>query len=180
MQVRTWLISLACLCTLLVACQKAPVEVQKHPYTEEELVKAHLDESFSTFITALDLDSTAVKRPERFVLENSSVSLDLLGENPAVVYRLKRHGESMLVVRYYWRLGVVKASLHGGITIQGPILPPELRVYDQGSEVAKLEYDRGLSCLVFRFPDGTAYALNSLLISEALIDFLIENVLSTE
>lgn len=132
------------------------------------------------FITALDLDSTAVKRPERFVLENSSVSLDLLGEHPAVVYRLKRHGESVLVVRYYWRLGVLKASLYGGITIQGPILPLDLRVYDQGSEVAKLEMDTGLACLVFRFPDGTAYALNSLLISDALVDYLIKNVLSTE
>jgi hypothetical protein len=53
-------------------------------------------------------------------------------------------------------------------------------VYDQGSEVAKLEMDTGLACLVFRFPDGTAYALNSLLITDALVDFLIKNVLSTE
>ena len=97
---RKWCLCIACLGALLVACKKTPVEVPKHPYTQEELVKAHLDESFSAFITALDMDSTAVKRPERFVLENSSVSLDLLGENPAVVYRLKRHGESMLVVRY--------------------------------------------------------------------------------
>ena len=177
---RKWCLCIACLGALLVACKKTPAEVPKHPYTQEELVKAHLDDSFSAFITALDLDSTAVKRPERFVLENSSVSLDLLGENPAVVYRLKRHGESMLVVRYYWRLGVVKASLYGGIAIQGPILPPDLRVYDQGSEVAKLEMDTGLACLVFRFPDGTAYALNSLLITDALVDFLIKNVLSTE
>ena len=167
---RKWCLCIACLGALLVACNKTPAEVPKHPYTQEELVKAHLDDSFSAFITALDLDSTAVKRPERFVLENSSVSLDLLGEHPAVVYRLKS----------YWRLGVVKASLYGGIAIQGPILPPDLRVYDQGSEVAKLEMDTGLACLVFRFPDGTAYALNSLLITDALVDFLIKNVLSTE
>jgi hypothetical protein len=70
--------------------------------------------------------------------------------------------------------------MYGGITIQGPILPLDLRVYDQGSEVAKLEMDTGLACLVFRFPDGTAYALNSLLISDALVDYLIKNVLSTE
>lgn len=179
MQVRPWLISLACLCTLLVACQKAPVEVQKHPYTEEELVKAHLDESFSAFITALDLDSTVVKQPEKFILENSSISTDW-ADRGAITYQLKRHGRAVLLVRYYVLSGEVLASLYGGIAIKGTIVPSDLHVYDQDKEVAKLEYDRGLSCLVFRFPDGTAYALNSLLISEALIDFLIENVLSTE
>lgn len=181
MQVRTWLISLACLCTLLVACQKAPVEVQKHPYTEEELVKAHLDESFSAFITALDLDSTVVKQPEKFILKNSSISTDW-ADRGAITYQLRRHGRAVLLVRYYVLSGEVLASLYGGIAIKGTILPPpaDLHVYDMDKDVAKLEFDRGLSCLVFRFPDGTAYALNSLLISEALIDFLIENVLSTE
>ena len=178
---RKWCLCIACLGALLVACKKTPVEVPKHPYTQEELVKAHLDESFSAFITALDLDSTAVKRPERFILQNSSISTDW-ADRGAITYQLKRHGRAVLLVRYYVLSGEVLASLYGGIAIKGTILPPpaDLHVYDMDKDVAKLEFDRGLSCLVFRFPDGTAYALNSLLISEALIDFLIENVLSTE
>lgn len=176
---RKWCLCIACLGALLVACKKTPVEVPKHPYTQEELVKAHLDESFSAFITALDLDSTVVKQPEKFILKNSSISTDW-ADRGAITYQLKRHGRAVLLVRYYVLSGEVLASLYGGIAIKGTIVPSDLHVYDQDKEVAKLEFDRGLSCLVFRFPDGTAYALNSLLISEALIDFLIENVLSTE
>jgi len=179
MQIKKWLIFLACLSTLLVACQKAPVEVSKHPYTEEELVKAHLDESFTKFVNALDLDSTVVKQPEKFILENSSIATNW-ADRGAIIYRLKRHGRVVLLVRFYVMSGELSASLYGGIAIKGTIVPADLHVYDDDKDVAKLEYDRGLSCLVFRFPDGTGYALNSLLISEALIDFLIENVLSTE
>lgn len=167
------------LSVLLAACNKTPVEVPKHPYTEEELVKAHLDESFSAFVTALDLDSTAVKNPARFVLVNSDVHANLLFR-PAIIYQLKRHRKVVMELWFYPLERKVEASLEGGISIKGPVLPSDLHVYDQGKDVAKLELDRDLACLVFRFPDGTAYALNSLIISEALIDFLIEHVLSTE
>lgn len=51
---RKWCLCIACLGALLVACKKTQVEVPKHLYTEEELVKAHLDASFSAFVTALD------------------------------------------------------------------------------------------------------------------------------
>lgn len=176
---RKWCLCIACLGALLVACKKTPVEVPKHPYTQEELVKAHLDESFSAFITALDLDSTVVKQPEKFILKNSSISTDW-ADRGAITYQLKRHGRAVLLVRYYVLSGEVLASLYGGIAIKGTIVPSDLHVYDQDKEVAKLEFDLGLACLVFRFPDGTAYALNSLLITDALVDFLIKNVLSTE
>ncbi len=53
---RKWCLCIACLGALLVACNKTPAEVPKHPYTQEELVKAHLDEFFSAIATDENLD----------------------------------------------------------------------------------------------------------------------------
>lgn len=176
---RKWCILVACLGALLAACNKTPVEVVKHPYTEQERVKAHLDSCFAEFVTALDLDSTMVKHPERFLLLNSRIETDWL-DRGIVLYQLSRHGRTVLRIQYRVQTGELWALLYGGIAIRGTMLPMDLHVYDNGTDVAKLEYDLRLPALVFRFPDGTTYALSSLLISEALVDFLIEHVLSTE
>jgi len=182
-----------CLLGVLSACRKADSspEPQEHPFTEEELVKRHLDQSFSAFVTAMDLDSTITKDPKQFIMDNSSVSIDLT-DRGALVYELKRHLKTVLEARFYPLTGEVSSSLYGGISIRGTIKPAlslkwedwekkwDLDVYDEGKAVAKLGVEPGLSTFVFRFPDGTSYAVSSLLISEALLDYLIENVLSTE
>jgi len=174
------------------ACSKVPApEPQEHPFTETELVKKHLEESMAPFFTILDIDSTAVKDPRKFIRDNSSVKLDLF-DRGAVVYRLKRNRVTAMEARFYLLYGKVDTRLYGGVSIKGTISPvwslswddweaaSDIKVYDQGTAVARLGYEPGLSTLVFRFSDGTSYALKSYLLSDSLIDYIIENVLSTE
>ena len=181
-----------CFCAGVFACSKAPApEPQEHPFTETELVKKHLEESMAPFFTILDIDSTAVKDPRQFIRENSSVDVDWQ-DRGAVVYRLERNRVTALEARFYLVTGEVSAHLYGGVGIMGTISPvwslswddweagTDIKVYDQGTAVATLGYEPGLSTLVFRFSDGTSYALNSYLLSESLIDYIVENVLSTE
>ena len=168
-----------CLGVVFFACKKTPApEVQEHAFTEAEQVKVHLEESFDAFFAALDID-------------NSSVRLDL-ADRGAVVYRLERNGQKAMEARFYPVSGEVSAVLHGGVAFKGRINPvwstrwedweaaSDVKVYDQGTEVAKLGYEPGLYSLVLRFADGTSYALNAYLLSESLMDYLIENVFSTE
>ena len=186
------LLVLLCLFAGVAACNKAPApEPPEHPFTETELVKKHLEESMAPFFTILDIDSTAVKDPRKFIRDNSSVDVDWQ-DRGAVVYRLERNRVTALEARFYLVTGEVSAHLYGGVGIMGTISPAwsldwgdweaasDIKVYDQGTAVATLGYEPGLSTLVFRFSDGTSYALNSYLLSESLIDFIIENVLSTE
>lgn len=189
---RKQLLVLFCLWAGVLACNKAPEpEPQEHPFTETELVKAHLEESLAPFFEILDIDSTAVKDPRKFIRDNSSVKLDLF-DRGAVVYRLERNRVTAMEARFYLLYGKVDTRLYGGVSIKGTISPvwslswddweaaSDIKVYDQGTAVARLGYESGLSSPVFRFPDGTSYALNSYLLSESLIDYIIENVLSTE
>ncbi len=181
-----------CFCAGVFACSKVPApEPQEHPFTETELVKKHLEESMAPFFTILDIDSTAVKDPRKFIRDNSSVKLDLF-DRGAVVYRLKRNRVTAMESRFYLLYGKVDTRLYGGVSIKGTISPvwslswddweaaSDIKVYDQGTAVARLGYEPGLSTLVFRFSDGTSYALKSYLLSDSLIDYIIENVLSTE
>ncbi|MBO5595349.1 MAG: hypothetical protein J5917_01085 [Bacteroidales bacterium] len=181
-----------CLGVVFFACKKTPApEVQEHAFTEAEQVKVHLEESFDAFFAALDIDSTVVKNPRRFIWDNSSVRLDL-ADRGAVVYRLERNGQKAMEARFYPVSGEVSAVLHGGVAFKGRINPvwstrwedweaaSDVKVYDQGMEVAKLGYEPGLYSLVLRFADGTSYALNAYVLSESLMDYLIENVFSTE
>lgn len=181
-----------CFCAGVFACSKAPApEPQEHPFTETELVKAHLEESLAPFFEILDIDSTAVKDPRKFIRDNSSVKLDLF-DRGAVVYRLERNRVTAMESRFYLLYGKVDTRLYGGVSIKGTISPvwslswddweaaSDIKVYDQGTAVARLGYEPGLSTLVFRFSDGTSYALKSYLLSDSLIDYIIENVLSTE
>lgn len=181
-----------CFCAGVFACSKVPApEPQEHPFTETELVKKHLEESMAPFFTILDIDSTAVKDPRKFIRDNSSVKLDLF-DRGAVVYRLERNRVTAMESRFYLLYGKVDTRLYGGVSIKGTISPvwslswddweaaSDIKVYDQGTAVARLGYEPGLSTLVFRFSDGTSYALKSYLLSDSLIDYIIENVLSTE
>lgn len=181
-----------CLGVALIACKKTPApEPPEHPFTEAERIKVHLDEALVPFYEALDIDSSAVNNPRRFVWENSSVGMDLL-DRGAVVYRLEKNGLMAMEARFYLAFGEVEAFLRGGISVKGRLSPvwslrwddweaaSDIRVYDQGTAVAKLGYEPGLSSLVLRFPDGTSYALNTYLLSDAIIDYLVENVFSTE
>ncbi|MBO4624403.1 MAG: hypothetical protein J5646_02785 [Bacteroidales bacterium] len=178
---------------LLAGCQKLPEEVQEdmHPFTQEELHKKQLDEAFAPFVEALELDTITDYRGE--VLANSHISLRLSG----IVYTYEKNGKTLLEVRY--RLRRFTADFYGGITLEGKITPSistdledliHADVYNYGIRVASLgfetyEYTEAGETVqqlvpVFRFDDGTSYAVRSLLLVDPLIDYLLEYVLSTE
>lgn len=194
----------AAVAVLFVGCRKTGREqVLEHPFTEQELVKHHVEESFSAFVVAMDLDSTILKDPVKYINDHSTISTDL-GDRGAVIYRLINNNLVVLEARFYL-LSVparMEASLYGGLEVRGTVSPTfslswdkweenwDLKVYDNGTAVANLGVEPysyteagqtfNLPQPVLRYPDGTSYALSSLLIIEPLVDYLIENVVSTE
>lgn len=178
----------------LAGCQKQPPQASdtKHPFTQEELRKKQLDEAFTPFIEALDLESVTDYRQE--VRKNSHVRLKL---NGTIVYTYVKNGKTLIEFNYRFRR--FTADLYGGISLKGswrPRLSDDLEDYIDadvlldGEKVATLgfetyEYTESgetvrRTVAVFRFDDGTSYAVRSLLLIEPLIEYLLENVLSTE
>lgn len=178
--------------------KEEPVQPKKHVLTPEEQVKQHLDDTFSEFVVALDPDT--MEWTEDYILSHSTLDIELDG---TFVYRFIRDNNVLLTVRLNlnrenWK---VEAKLLGGLEVKGyvkPTLSPDwtewennwdLDVYDQGTAVAKLgvevfsRYQAAEADLqlvpVFRFPDGTSYSVTTLVLIEPLIDYLLENVLST-
>ena len=181
---------LAGLCVL--SCTEDPVVVPEHHLTEQERKKQHLDESFSAFASMIDLKD--VEDAREFIRQNSEVSLGL---DLSIVYTLRQDGETLVRLRF--RMGsplsfLVDGTLYGGLELHGSFQPfihsdPEhweeywdIHVFDNGEDVATL----GVETLdqeivpVLRFPDGTSYSLSTLLLIEPLVDYLLENVFSTE
>lgn len=177
-----------------LACNKQPEDPPQHEPTEEEQVKLHLEATFSTFATKLDLESSASIK--EYIVKNSVISMGMDG---SVLYNLRQNGESMLWLKLRY-LDVDKWSLdgdlYGGLEFHGFLNPlsmliggpkhweaySDIHVYDQGKDVAKLGleiYDLGYIA-VFRFPDGTSYSITTVLLIEPLIDYLLEHVVSTE
>lgn len=178
--------------------KEEPVQPKEHVLTPEEQVKQHLDDTFSEFVVALDPDT--MEWTEDYILSHSTLDIELDG---TFVYRFIRDNNVLLTVRLNlirenWK---VEAKLLGGLEVKGyvkPTLSPDwsewennwdLDVYDQGTAVAKLgvevfsRYQAAEADLqlvpVFRFPDGTSYSVTTLVLIEPLIDYLLENVLST-
>lgn len=190
------LISLAL--AVLGCTGEEPVQPKEHELTPEEQVKQHLDDTFSEFVVALD--PATMEWTEDYILTHSTLDLELDG---TFVYRFIRDNTILVTVRLNlirgdWR---VEAKLHGGLEVKGYVKPTlsvdwtewennwDLDVYDQGTAVAKLGVEAfsrqnagevELQLVpVFRFPDGTSYSVTTLVLIEPLIDYLLENVLST-
>ncbi len=171
---------------LAAGCDKTPVETepQLHEFTKEELRKKKVDDAFSVFFHYLDLDAAA--DPWREVVNHSHISVPEMGHLRYTYVRGDLTLISMDVV-----LNTFKAELYRGIRIEGEYpseTPPA--VYIDGEQVASLDFvwyeyrDSGKMnrqlVPVFRFDDGTTYAVSGILLVEPLIEFLLKNVLSTE
>lgn len=199
---------LCCCCLAVWACNQAEPSPKEHPFTEQELVKKHLDDSFAKFFESLDVES--VEDWEAYVWQYSTVSIDLDG---SVVYRFRKGDITQLSIRVrkgasYW---IMEAQLYGGIRMSGHLtagqlelpeeFPPDwnwrileqfwdIDVYDNYVWVAKLGMESyayteagkasNIPVMVFRFPDGTSYAVTTVLLVEPLMDYLIKHVFSTE
>ena len=180
---------------VLAACSEKPVEEDPtHGLTPQEQKKQHLEESFSAFVQVLDLEETADAR--EYIVKHSEVSMGL---DRSIIYELRQDGLSLLLLRFrYLELDnwLVDGDIYGGLEVHGSLQPLQLiaggletwdqytdiHVFDGGEDVAFLGlevYDMGF-IPVFRFPDGTSYSITTVILIEPLIDYLLENVLSTE
>ncbi len=181
---------------LLPGCaQKEAPQPEEHPNTQEELVKKHLDDTFSKFIVALDPES--VEWTAEYLAEHSRVTIFPSG---TIAYYFRKDGKTLLSADFRAEDGdwYTKVSFFGGMRMEGTVKPTlsidweewennwDIDVYDGEDAVAKLGivsyvYSGQLIPMpVFRFPDGTSYSVTTVLIIEPLIDYLLENVLSTQ
>jgi len=174
------------LLVLLVACQKQPdvQETDMHEFTQEELQKKKVDDSFTLFFEAFKLDE--VQNPRLEIIRNSHVSIPKLG---TIRYTYVKDGVTLLSMDV--RGGTLSADLYGGIHVEGQSLDGEgAAVYIDGERTATVELiwyeykENGETTRkltpVFLFDDGTTYAVNSVLLVEPLIDYLLKNVFKTE
>jgi len=169
---------------LFAACQKPQAEEwnDMHPFTEEELRKQQLDQAFAVFVDSLDLASA--ENPRQELLRNSRIRLRWDG---TIRYTYTKN--NLVLVQLDYRRRKVDAVLYGGIGIKGTLGSP-LQVYVEETYMADLVMERFESVEsgqsrtqllpVLQFPDGSSYAVTSLLLVEPLIDYLLENVFSTE
>ena len=172
-------------CLLAAGCDKEPeAEPVLHEFTEEELRKKAVDDAFTVFFQYLDLESA--QDPWREVVTHSHVAVP----EPGVLRYTYVRGDLTLIDMDV-RLNQFTASLYRDIRIEGeyPGEDPPI-VYIGDERVATLgfvwyEYrDSGEThrelVPVFRFDDGTSYAISGVLLVEPLIEFLLKNVFSTE
>lgn len=161
----------------LVACGKEDVFVPVHELTEQEQQKQLVADRLDPFFALLD--PASIEDPVAFVRQNSQVAIGLDGR---LIYRLKKEGEDLIYATFVLKENriLVEARLYGGLRIAGYF--PDLYVYADGERVAALgiEWLESRPLVVLRYPDGTSYALSSLLITDALLDYLLDNVFSTE
>ena len=202
------LLYLCCCCLAVWSCSQDEPAPKEHAFTEQELVKKHLDESFSLFFESLEVEE--VEDWEAYVRKYSTVSVDLDG---SVVYRFRKGSITQLSLRVRKESSkwTMEAQFYGGIRMSGRLtlgqfelpeeFPPDwnwhileqlwdIDVYDNYVWVAKLGLESyayteagkvsNIPILVFRFPDGTSYSVTTVLLVEPLMDYLIKNVFSTE
>ena len=180
------------LAIVMTGCKKTDDPLtEEREFTAEEEVKRHLDDTFSTFVEKLQSLSPDEASLARDIIQCSHISLR---DFRYVVYSFEKDGTVLISAQF--RPGLLswdmKMTLYGGLQVIGTVnLTPSLKwedweknwdldVYDQGVAVAKLGIERyeDSPIFVFRFPDGTSYAVDTLLIVQPLVEYLIENVLS--
>lgn len=184
---------------LAASCNKQiqPEGTDMHEFTQEELQKKKLDDAFSLFIEALQPESVTDWKQE--IKDNSQIYFPTL---TSIRYLYTKDGKEIIsaeitsvkidIIERTFQSARFSAKFYGGMEIVGTIpiqgtrpqvlvdgvpmatLGLELREYKENGEV-KVDI-----LPVFRFPDGTSYAVTGILLVEPLIDYLIENALSTE
>ena len=163
---------------LLAGCNKSPVTegTDMHEFTQEELQKKRLDDAFTVFFKKFNLDK--VDNPTAEILSNSKVTVPSVG---VIRYTYTKNGLTLISMDV--GTGGFKATLHGGIRLEGIGLGETgTKVFIDGDQLATLDMVlyNNVPTPVFRFPDGTTYAVTGVLLVEPLIDFLLKNVFSTE
>ena len=163
---------------VLAGCQQEPAPVPEHHLTAQELEKQQVADALDLFLEKLD--PASITKPSAFIMDNSSISMALDG---SIVYRLRKGDATLITATFHvkdknWK---VNARLYGGIQIMGSS-QSELEVCLDGEKkaVMGIEWMDLYPLIVLKYPDGTSYALTSFLVSEALLDFLMSHVLSTE
>lgn len=162
----------------LAGCNKPPVTegTDMHEFTQEELQKKRLDDAFTLFFKKFNFEK--VDNPTAEILANSKVTIP----SPGVIrYTYTKNGLTLISMDV--SAGSFEANLHGGIRLEGVGLGESgTKVFIDGDQLATLDiiiYNK-VPTPVFRFPDGTTYAVTGVLLVEPLIDFLLKNVFSTE
>lgn len=163
---------------LLAGCNKSPVTegTDMHEFTQEELQKKRLDDAFTVFFKKFNLDK--IDNPTAEILANSKVTIPSLG---VLRYTYTKNGLTLISMDV--GTGGFEATLHGGIRLEGVALGENgTKVFIDGDQLATLDIIlyNNVPTPVFRFPDGTTYAVTGVLLVEPLIDFLLNNVFSTE
>ncbi len=163
---------------ILAGCvkQSVPEGTDMHEFTQEELQKKQVDDAFASFFAALKLDT--VQDPAQEVLKNSRITIPKLG---VVRYTYVKDGVTVIVLDA--KLGSFRADLYGGIHLEGDsLLDGGTAVFMNNTQVATIGYVMydGILTPVFRFDDGTTYAITGVLLVEPLIDYLLQYVFSTE
>ena len=147
-----------------------------HAFTQQELQKKQVDDAFAVFFEALKLDT--VEDPEQEIINNSKVTMPRIG---VVRYLYTKDGQTLVTMDI--TADSFTADLYGGIHLEGNNnLTESPAVYIDNQKVATLElvlYEN-TPTPVFRFDDGTTYAITGVLLVDPLIDFLLEYVFSTE
>lgn len=177
MRARVYIYPIILAVLLVAGCSKPPVEgTDMHEFTQEELQKKRLDDAFTVFFKKFDFEKT--DNPTAEILKNSKISVPSIG---TLRYTYTKNGLTLISMDV--STGGFKARLHGGILLEGKSLGENgTKVYIDGDELATIDiiiYNK-VPTPVFRFPDGTTYAVTGVLLVEPLIDFLLKNVFSTE
>lgn len=163
---------------LLAGCNKPPVTegTDMHEFTQEELQKKRLDDAFTLFFKKFNFEK--VDNPTAEILANSKLSIPSAG---VIRYTYTKNGLTLISMDV--GASGFEATLHGGIHLKGTGLGENgTKVFIDGDQLATLDmvmYNK-VPTPVFRFPDGTTYAVTGVLLVEPLIDFLLKNVFSTE
>lgn len=163
----------------VAGCQKTPETegTDMHEFTLEELEKKKLDDAFTVFFKKLDLEGSTNDITAN-IIRNSRISIPSVG---TLRYTYVKNGATLIVMDV--RTGSFTADLYGGIYLEGKALTDAgTAVYIDGEQIATLDIIcyKDIPTPVFRFPDGTTYAITGVLLVEPLIDFLLQNVFSTE
>lgn len=189
--------NLALTCLLLlgfVACNKDQDVPPTHEMTEEEQKKQHVEDSFTVFAEAINMEDST--NAWDYLLNHSDISLGL---NGSLIYSLNQDGVMLLWLKFRFMNPdryKIDGTLHGGLALKGYIHPLsmildtpgnrerhlDIHVIDNGEDVAKLglEYYDGKLIPVFRFYDGTSYSVSTVILIAPLLDYLLKYVLSTE
>lgn len=162
-----------------------PAEPVTHEFTEMELHKMKVDDAFTVFFRFMNPESLSAD-PWREIVNHSHVE-NL--QDGTLRYTYVRGDMTLVQMDVYQ--DAFTARLYGGILIEGNYPSEEDPVvYINDERVATLgfiwyEYrDSGETVRqltpVFRFDDGTSYAVTGVVLVDPLIEYLIKNVFTTE